>query len=648
MAAGEARAGQQACQRAAELASALGAPDLLARAALAYGAAVPMGIVDRTHVALLQRALESVEASRPRQRLPLLARLASAMQPSQRPEEPIALARETIALARGTGDRVTLAAVLGAARSAFRVIDDLDERLAIDEETIRLAEETGDAALAEQAHRRQFLNLLERGDPASADLHLAAFEASCRAHPQRAGSALQLLQLRAGRLALTGRFAEAMALADQAEVAGARLREPGERASMATPSFSPQRLMIARAWGQPRLLEPLLARSFDPIDSFLRASLLARLGRLEEARGPYESAVALGVPAHLQFPPRAYLPEVCAALGDADRAEGLLALLAPLTGRSLVFVSPIAVCDGAVARLQALLAATLERWDEAEQHFVEALRMDHRLGAAPWVARSRLALAEMLERRGRSVDRQRARELRRDAAASFASLDMLLDREAAQAGPAASSAPVARPHPAPPASPASPAMETRLLVDAGRLSLSRHGEYWTLSGGAEQVHLRDSDGLRYLDHLMRHPDVEVPCVVLLSLGRGGRAERPGESDLGPRLDAQAKTAYRARLADLREQLAEATRFNDPVRAQRAGQEIERLSAELARAVGLGGRDRRLSSSEERARVNATLRIRAALKRIAEQSPALAHQLRGCVQTGRFCRYRPPPVTPVTS
>jgi hypothetical protein len=66
-------------------------------------------------------------------------------------------------------------------------------------------------------------------------------------------------------------------------------------------------------------------------------------------------------------------------------------------------------------------------------------------------------------------------------------------------------------------------------------------------------------------------------------------------DAGVLLDATAKAAYRARLAELRAELEEAEGFNDPARAAKARQETEFLVAELARAVGLGGRDRRAAS-----------------------------------------------------
>ena len=84
------------------------------------------------------------------------------------------------------------------------------------------------------------------------------------------------------------------------------------------------------------------------------------------------------------------------------------------------------------------------------------------------------------------------------------------------------------------------------------------------------------------------------------------------------------------------------RFNDTGRATKNREEIEFLTEELARATGLGGRDRKAASAAERARANVTMAIRAALKRIAEQSLSLGHHLAATVRTGKFCSYTPDP------
>jgi hypothetical protein len=77
----------------------------------------------------------------------------------------------------------------------------------------------------------------------------------------------------------------------------------------------------------------------------------------------------------------------------------------------------------------------------------------------------------------------------------------------------------------------------------------------------------DSLGLRYLDLLVRHPGRELTAVELVQLavavgpaGPAARADGLHEMSRAPGddiLDQQARTAYRQRLADLDEELAEA-------------------------------------------------------------------------------------------
>jgi non-specific serine/threonine protein kinase len=100
------------------------------------------------------------------------------------------------------------------------------------------------------------------------------------------------------------------------------------------------------------------------------------------------------------------------------------------------------------------------------------------------------------------------------------------------------------------------------------------------------------------------------------------------------------------LDDLREDLEEAERFNDPTRAERARDEMDALAAQLASAVGLGGRNRRSGSEAERARSAVTKRMKSSIKRIGEAIPTLGSHLATRVRTGYFCSYNPQPERPV--
>jgi hypothetical protein len=113
------------------------------------------------------------------------------------------------------------------------------------------------------------------------------------------------------------------------------------------------------------------------------------------------------------------------------------------------------------------------------------------------------------------------------------------------------------------------------------------------------------------------------------------------------LDAAAKAAYKARLDELRAEVEEAERGNDPARAAKARAERDFLVAELARAVGLGGRDRRAASHAERARLNVTRAIRSAMANLARADPALGEHLSRTIRTGRYCSYTPDPRVPIT-
>ena len=125
-------------------------------------------------------------------------------------------------------------------------------------------------------------------------------------------------------------------------------------------------------------------------------------------------------------------------------------------------------------------------------------------------------------------------------------------------------------------------------------------EYWTVCYQGSVVRLKDAKGLRHLARLLGDPGREFHTSEL-EAAEGG---------------------------------------NDPIRAAKAQAELAFLVAELARAVGLGGRDRRAAAHAERARLNATRAIRAAMANLARANPLLGRHLVVTVRTGRYCSYTP--------
>jgi hypothetical protein len=106
------------------------------------------------------------------------------------------------------------------------------------------------------------------------------------------------------------------------------------------------------------------------------------------------------------------------------------------------------------------------------------------------------------------------------------------------------------------------------------------------------------------------------------------------------LDERARGAYRRRLEDLREEADAARQAGDAPRVARAEEEIQFVTRELVRDLGLGGRERRTGSPGERARLTVTKAIRAALAKIVDNHPPLGRHLADTVKTGSFCSYTP--------
>jgi len=163
------------------------------------------------------------------------------------------------------------------------------------------------------------------------------------------------------------------------------------------------------------------------------------------------------------------------------------------------------------------------------------------------------------------------------------------------------------------------------------------------------VRVRHSKGLAYIAYLIRHARRELHVSDLATLGQSDTegsvtgangAVNASSLDVGPALDAKAKASYRQRLRDLREDREEASSLGDLGRLSKIEVEIEFLSRELARAVGLGGRDRRVGSELERTRLRVTNAVRSAIKKTGAQCPELGHFLSKSIRTGCVCSFEP--------
>jgi AAA ATPase domain len=655
--AAQARAGnyqqaEESCLQAAEISRRLGAPEQLARAALGFGERqVEGGLVNRQLVALLQEALDGLGPQDDPLRARLLARLSLEFTFSDETSRIESLSLEALAMARRLADPAALRSALDTRWMAVWGPDGLEERTALAAEILRLAEETGDREMELDGLANRAASSLESGDIRAVQADIAAHARLAEELPM-AIHRWAVTTMRALLALLSGSFEDAERLAEEASSL-----HPGRPNVM----FTHIDQVALLRWEQGRLGE-LRAEWQRVADQFPRAMFARAWLSLAEAEAGDNDGARRGLRSLAeQLPQRPrngiWLPAVALAavlsanLNEPEAAGSLYPLLLPYAGHMVAFMAPQpVVCLGSSSFYLGLLATVTARWAEAADHFEAAIQAHDRLEAGPLLARTRYQYARMLLARGQAADRGRAVELLDQALATAATLGMVAVAEGIRALQAARADRTVS---------AEPAAEA-VAPEVSRNLFRREGEYWTIAYQGSVVRLKDAKGLRHLARLLAHPGREFHAVDLemaegqaapsASLGpkaRSGELEmRPDLGDAGVLLDATAKAAYQARLGELRAELEEAERYNDPARAAKASAERDFLVGELARAVGLGGRDRRAASHAERARLNVTRAIRAAITNLARANPSLGGHLSSTIRTGRYCSYTPDPRAPI--
>jgi hypothetical protein len=299
--------------------------------------------------------------------------------------------------------------------------------------------------------------------------------------------------------------------------------------------------------------------------------------------------------------------EAAHVLGDVAAAAEAHDLLAPFADLPVI-VSLGVACFGSMHRPLGFAALTLGELDRAIDHFGAAVAADLRLGNLPCVAIDRAELAAALRRRGVGDDHVRAEELIALAVADARRFGMT-GRLAQWTEPSHDTA--------------DRAAECR-----------RDGRLWRIRAGGGEAVVADTVGVRYLAELVANPGVEIMAVELA--GREQPLGRPRQ----PVLDGAAKRAYRRRLEELGDELADAEACADLERAARARATLDHYVDELARASGLGGRDRCFPDDIERARVSVQKAIKRALAVIADADPCVGRHLSMRIVTGARCVYRP--------
>ena len=622
------RANETAAARAASLQAAEmargGDGSLFAEAVMGYAGTftAEIGLPDPTLLALLEEALTVVPAVAASLRAQLLARLSRALSlnpaAAARREQ---LSEEALEIARASRDPQALTRALLARYFALLGPDRIEEPLALADEVVQVAESSGSTPTALDGRLLRIPLLLMRGDVSGVDAEIALIVP--RAEAMRLPYARWLARcVQALRALLAGRFADAERLAGEAFSLA-----PAFDNLIAAVFFAIQLFHLRREQDRAAELAPQIAFIGEE-HAFLRSWRYARaffrfvLGEHEAAARDLAALATEGfseLPRDGNWlPAMVNLAEVAHGVGDAERARHLYELLRPHAASAVVIAA--AVCLGSVERYLGMLAVTLGRLDAAAAHFEAALAAHVRLDAPVYRARTAFAYARLLQRRAKPGDAERATVLLGEAHTTAEALGMtaLLREMREESAVPERSALVPRPATA-------------------ELCADRYG--WTLVFNGVECRVPDSKGMAYLAHLLAVPAEHVSAVDLAGIPSGG--------DAGERLDTRARAAVRQRARDLEGELAEAERANDLGRTELLRAERDALTDELARSRGLAGRSRRLGSVSERARVNVTRRIAAALQKIAAVHPAAARYLETTVRTGTACVFLPDPRFPVS-
>jgi DNA-binding SARP family transcriptional activator len=425
--AGKTRAAKQAFVEAAGIARRLGLARELAQAAAGYGGRIAWARAARDDrlVPLLEEGLAALADEDVELRARLLARLAGALRDEPSRQRRDRLSGEAVELARRTGDPAALAYALDGRVAAIVGPDTVAECLALGTELRQVAERIGDKERVAAGHYARVFAQLQVGDLPATEAELKAM--SGIADELRQPAQLWLACAVRAMLALAaGRLTEAGALVPQALALGERAV-----AEIAIPTYGLQQYTLYDFRGsleeaEPAIRDLVVAYPARPVFRCALALLHARLGRTEQAKRGLDQlsqdrCSALPLDQEWLYG-MSLLAETCVLLSDSHPAAVLSRLLTPWAGFNAVDIPE--GTRGAVSRYLGLLSTTTKHWEEAEVHFENAVAMNSRMGARPWLAHTQSDYARMLLARDGPGDRERAQKLLDAALASYRELGM--------------------------------------------------------------------------------------------------------------------------------------------------------------------------------------------------------------------------------
>lgn len=434
--AGNAAAAKHAFLDAAGIARRLSLAHELARAAAGYGGRIAFGRAadDDRLVPMLEEGLAAVPEEDVELRARLLARLAGALRDDHSRDRRDALSREAVELARRTGSDAALAYALDGRVGAIVAPDTVAEVMALGTELREVAERIGDGERLIAAHSHRLIAKVLVGDVRGAEAEVGA--ASRIARELRQPAHLWSVCTERAMLALAaGRLSEAEELVEQARALGERAQRDA-----AIPVYRLQRYTLCDFHGavgdvESAIRDLVAAYPARAVFCCTLAHLYARLGRLEEAKRVFDD-LAEDDFSVLPFDQEwlyamSLLAETCTLLGNREAARVLYRLLLPYAALNAVDVTE--GFAGSSSRYLGMLASTMSRLDEAARHLEDAVAMNERMGARPWLAHAQHDYARVLLVRDTPGDRKRAHESVESAVATYRELGMETHAERATA-----------------------------------------------------------------------------------------------------------------------------------------------------------------------------------------------------------------------
>ncbi len=413
------REARHSFERAADIARNLGRTDLLAQTALSlsawFGGFFNKG---RPLIGVIAEVLSSMDPGDTAVRATLTAKLGGEHYWTGEREKGLSLCQEAVAMARRIGDPRALVSALWDRSQISWGPENVEGRLATATEIATLAESIGDYQCALRAREMRFTALLEIGDMAGIDAEVRAYAALAEKSGEQFG--------------IVERFHAALALSrGDFELAERKTRELSRHA---------QRRQDPALLACASYLTEILGRERDGIDlaqfEGLRKARIARslttaavfrielaifftaIGRRAEAlaeMGSLERNNFAAIPRDWNWLYNMCgLATLCVGLRDAQRAAAVYELLLPYANRN-VTAGWGDLAYGCSSRFLGMLAGVIDRANDAQAHFEQALEFDDRMGSRPWAAYARYEYARVLLNRGNQGDLEHALKLLTEA-----------------------------------------------------------------------------------------------------------------------------------------------------------------------------------------------------------------------------------------